>query len=402
MRVVEARVRSVRMKLVVGFSAVLVAIMALSGLGIVVLAQQSEPDSPNIVIAQGLAVPPESASRWRVREIEPLSADEAGPLTPDFSFAYQRSGATIIRNEVTGKRTRIEPGEAYYFSADDEYTRFRDGSDPSKTLIIEFVATDASTDVDGQIQFDSDAIESFPAGTYDYELYRARLDGAQKTAFPAHSGPALIFVIEGSIEITPNGGSASSLAANNGLIVEGEANITAGKDGAIYIVAAFGDRVLDPGEEPPATEAAATPEPTESAATPEPTEPAATPEASKNATPVAAKTSATPVVEPTAKPLAPSADEDRDGLLNGQEKTLGTDPLNADTDGDGLKDGDEVQRYKSDPTKKDTDGDGLKDGDEITKSKTDPTKADTDGDGTSDGDEWFLYGTDPTDKTSKP
>jgi thrombospondin type 3 repeat protein len=393
MRVVEARVRSVRMKLVVGFSAALVAILALSGLGIVALAQNSEPDSPNIVIAQGLAVPPESASRWRVREIEPLSADEAGPLTPDFSFAYQRSGATIIRNEVTGKRTRIEPGEGYYFSADDEYTRFRDGSDPSKTLIIEFVATDASTDVDGQIRFDSDAIESFPAGTYDYELYRARLDGAQKTAFPAHSGPALIFVIDGSIELTPKDGSAGTLSANGGLIVDGDASITAGKDGAIYIVAAFGDRVLDPGEEPPATEAAATPEPTEPAATPEP---------SKNATPVAAKASATPVVEPTAKPLAPSADEDRDGLLNGQEKTLGTDPLNADSDGDGLKDGDEVQRYKSDPTKKDTDGDGLKDGDEITKSKTDPTKADTDGDGTSDGDEWFLYGTDPTDKTSKP
>jgi hypothetical protein len=393
MRVVTARVRPVRMQLIVGFSAALVAMMVLSGLGIVVLAQQTEPDSPNIVIAQGLAVPPESASRWRVREIEPLSADEAGSLSPDFSFAYQRAGATIIRNDVTGKRTRIEPGEAYYFSADDEYTRFRDGSDPSKTLIIEFVATDASTDVDGQIRFDSDAIESFPAGTYDYELYRARLDAAQKTAFPAHSGPALIFVIEGSIELTPKGGSASTLSANGGLIVDGEASITAGADGAVYIVAAFGDRVLDPGEEPPATEAAATPEPTENASTPE---------ASANATPVATEDSATPVVEPTAKPLAPSADEDRDGLLNGQEKTLGTDPLNADTDGDGLKDGDEVQRYKSDPTKKDTDGDGLKDGDEITKSKTDPTKADTDGDGTSDGDEWFLYGTDPTDKTSKP
>jgi len=393
MRVVAASVRSIRTRFFYGLAALLAAIGAIGGLGLAVLAQDSEPDSPNIVIAQGLAVPPESASRWRVREIEPLSADEAGPLTPDFSFAYQRSGATIIRNEVTGKRTRIEPGEAYYFSADDEYTRFRDGSDPSKTLIIEFVATDASTDVDGQIRFDSDAIESFPAGTYDYELYRARLDAAQKTAFPAHSGPALIFVIEGSIELTPKDGSASSLSANNGLIVDGDASITAGKDGAIYIIAAFGDRVLDPGEEPPATEAAATPEPTETAATPE---------ASVNATPVASKVSATPVVEPTAKPLAPSADEDRDGLLNGQETTLGTDPLSADTDGDGLKDGDEVQRYKSDPTKKDTDGDGLKDGDEITKSKTNPTKADTDGDGTSDGDEWFLYGTDPTDKTSKP
>src|SRR5262249_21764765 len=35
-------------------------------------------------------------------------------------------------------------------------------------------------------------------------------------------------------------------------------------------------------------------------------------------------------------------DLDGDGLLNDDEKRLGTDPLNPDTDGDGLKDGEEV------------------------------------------------------------
>lgn len=392
---VAAQVRSIPARLVYLFAACLAAIFALGGLGLAVLAQEGEPDGPNIVIAQGLAVPPESPSRWRVREIEPLSADEAGPLTPDFSFAYQRSGATVIRNEVTGKRTRIEPGEAYYFSAGDEYTRFRDGSAPSKTLIIEFITEGEEGSSDGQIRFDSDTIASFPAGTYDYELYRARLAGGEKTSFPAHTGPALIFVIEGSIELTPQGGSAAALAANSGQIVDGEAAIAAGKDGAIYIVAAFGDRVLDPGETPETTEAAATPEPTEAS-----TE-AATEASSPKASP-AAKAAATPAVTATTKPLAPSADEDRDGLLNGQETTLGTDPFNADSDGDGLKDGDEVQRYKTDPNKKDTDGDGIKDGDEVNKSKTNPTKKDTDGDGTSDGDEWLIYGTDPNNKNSHP
>ena len=384
---VAARVRSIRTRFVYGFAALLAAFAALGGLGLAVLAQESEPDTPNIVIAQGLAVPPESPSRWRVREIEPLSADEAGPLTPDFSFAYQRSGATIIRNEVTGKRTRIEPGEAYYFSAGDEYTRFRDGSDPSKTLIIEFITEGDEGSSDGQIRFDSDTIASFPAGTYDYELYRARLAAGEKTSFPAHTGPALIFVIQGSIELMPQGGNAGTLAANSGQIVDGEAAIAAGKEGAIYIIAAFGDRVLDPGETPEATESAATPAPTE----------ASTPKASPEA-----KVAATPAVTATAKPLAPSADEDRDGLLNGQEVTLGTDPYNPDSDGDGLTDGDEVQRYKTDPNKKDTDGDGIKDGDEVNKSKTDPTKKDTDGDGVSDGDEWLIYGTDPNNKNSHP
>jgi outer membrane protein OmpA-like peptidoglycan-associated protein len=89
-------------------------------------------------------------------------------------------------------------------------------------------------------------------------------------------------------------------------------------------------------------------------------------------------------------------DSDGDGLKDGEEYlTYKTDPLKADTDGDGLNDGDEVFKYKTDPLKADTDGDGLKDGDEILKFSTDPLKADTDGDGLNDGDEVVKYKTDP-------
>jgi outer membrane protein OmpA-like peptidoglycan-associated protein len=90
-----------------------------------------------------------------------------------------------------------------------------------------------------------------------------------------------------------------------------------------------------------------------------------------------------------------SDDDDNDGLTNGEEEKLGTDPLKADTDGDGLSDGDEVLKYKTNPLKADSDGDGLSDGDEILKYKTDPNKADTDGDGLTDGEEVLKYNTDP-------
>ncbi len=90
-----------------------------------------------------------------------------------------------------------------------------------------------------------------------------------------------------------------------------------------------------------------------------------------------------------------SADPDMDGLTNREEKELKTNPRVADTDGDGLSDGDEVLKYHTDPLKADTDGDGLSDGDEVTKYHTDPLKADTDGDGLSDGDEVTKYHTDP-------
>lgn len=90
-----------------------------------------------------------------------------------------------------------------------------------------------------------------------------------------------------------------------------------------------------------------------------------------------------------------SADPDNDGLTNDQEKALGTDPQSPDTDGDGLTDGDEVNRYHTSPLMRDSDGDGLRDGDEIVSSRTDPQKSDTDGDGLSDGDEITKFHSDP-------
>lgn len=90
-----------------------------------------------------------------------------------------------------------------------------------------------------------------------------------------------------------------------------------------------------------------------------------------------------------------NADPDHDGLTNKEEKILGTDPHNPDTDGDGISDGDEVKKYNTNPLKKDSDGDGLSDYDEIFVYHTDPNKADTDGDGLSDGDEVMKYKTDP-------
>ncbi len=72
-----------------------------------------------------------------------------------------------------------------------------------------------------------------------------------------------------------------------------------------------------------------------------------------------------------------------------------TDPLNPDTDGDGLNDGDEVRNYRTHPLKRDTDGDGLTDGDEVRSRQTDPLRPDTDGDDLSDGDEVLRYRTNP-------
>jgi subtilisin family serine protease len=56
-----------------------------------------------------------------------------------------------------------------------------------------------------------------------------------------------------------------------------------------------------------------------------------------------------------------SIDYDEDGLNLEDELTLGTDPHNADSDEDGLSDGQEYHETGTDPTLDDTDGDGLSD-----------------------------------------
>jgi hypothetical protein len=82
------------------------------------------------------------------------------------------------------------------------------------------------------------------------------------------------------------------------------------------------------------------------------------------------------------------ADPDEDGLTNAQEIELGTDPQNDDTDGDGLKGGEEVNDYHTDPLNPDTDKDGVNDGEEIVLG-LDPLKPDTDDNGVLDCDEYF-------------
>jgi hypothetical protein len=86
-------------------------------------------------------------------------------------------------------------------------------------------------------------------------------------------------------------------------------------------------------------------------------------------------------------------DNDGDGLTNGEEEALGTDPNDPDTDGDGANDGVEAGN-PSNPT--DTDNDGIPDvfeaGDTDGDGMPDAADADSDNDGIADADE---VGADP-------
>ncbi len=95
-------------------------------------------------------------------------------------------------------------------------------------------------------------------------------------------------------------------------------------------------------------------------------------------------------------------DTDADALPDGYEVfTLGTNPLETDSDNNGISDSDEdfdedgldnlqEQQLVTDPRLNDTDADKLSDGDEINEYHTDPLLYDTDGDTIGDGDEIKL------------
>ena len=106
----------------------------------------------------------------------------------------------------------------------------------------------------------------------------------------------------------------------------------------------------------------------------------------------------------------PSWDSDNDGMTDVEEIQSGslpyvdfrhnTDPFNPDTDGDGLRDGEEVNLYLSNPLDDDTDNDEISDGEEVEIYHTDPNNSDTDDDGIFDYDEIYLYGTNPLNSDS--
>jgi hypothetical protein len=114
-------------------------------------------------------------------------------------------------------------------------------------------------------------------------------------------------------------------------------------------------------------------------------------------------------------PADAALDQDNDGLTNLTEYQKNTTLDNADTDGDGAKDGAEVNRVVSgqpaptDPLKADTDADGLKDGVETntgtykspTDTGTDPLRTDTDGDSYTDYRE-VLNNSNPNSAASVP
>jgi hypothetical protein len=343
-------------------------------------------------IAQGL-MGVDGPLVWRVREVG-LSATGA-PESTATSFTLQRTGAAIIRNELTSRRTRLEAGEAYFMPSGDPFLRYAVGSDPSIIWVIELLPPEAAAPgaaTTGTVLFTSDAINDYPRGTFDVELQRGILLPGEVSELPPHTGPALMMVTSGRLQATADGGQPAPISSGSGRLVTSALTLRNGDtQPAGFVVAALGEPV--DGAEQPAAQAVQTP------ATGQPVPTVLLPPVDAAPTAVA-PTPEPALVEPTPVPTtAPvsseSGDIDGDGLSDVDEAAIGSDPLNRDYDADGLLDGEEVYIYGTDPLNNDTDGDGLLDGEEVNQFGTSSVSSDADGDGLVDDDELFVYGTAP-------
>ncbi len=343
------------------------------------------PGAPHLqTIAQGV-VTIDGPITWRVREL--ALGSTGAPEATDASFALQQSGATIIRNELTGHRVRLDAGEADFLPAGDPFLRFAVGTSPSVLWSVDLLspaATGSGVPATGTVLFTSDAIGDYPRGTFEVELARNTLLPGEAVVLPPYTGPVLVVVTAGQVEASLAGDQVTQMQAGDARLAGGNSSLrNTGALPATIAVAGFGEPV-------DGVEAGTAPAQGTTVEAALPTVPAALPPVAT--VPVQAPT--VPAAEPTPVPEVVPAPAPTEPPL----QDVGA----VDTDADSIADVDETGIYGTDPYAWDTDGAGLGDGEEVFGFGTDPLSWDTDGDGVSDGDEVHVYGTNPLDPSSGP
>lgn len=216
----------------------------------------TDPGHP-AVLAHGLAYNSGDRSVWEAREFEPSSSASATGETTNAAIVYQVEGSTIVRNEVTGKRALLNPGESYFKAAGDPYTMIANSND-SLVWVFELVGP---SDVDDDAFYESPLIETYDEGVFDLYLARYVLDPGESAELPEHTGPALVISASGDIDIESSEG-IGLLATADGQLVRSDATVVNNsQEPVVFLLVAYGETVDDatsgPGTGPSTTPVAA-------------------------------------------------------------------------------------------------------------------------------------------------
>ena len=199
----------------------------------------TDPGFP-AVIAHGLAYLNGQQAVWQVREVAPPSVNAANSETGSAALVYQVEGSSIIRNDVTGKRALLDPGEAYFRAAGDAYTIMSAGSG-SKVWMFDVVATN---DVSEDSFYESPMIDSYSEGVLDMVMVRYVLKAGESVDIPTGTGPGLIMSTGGDIDV--ESGGLGLLATGDGQLITEAGKVTNNSNAtAQYVFVGFGASVSD-------------------------------------------------------------------------------------------------------------------------------------------------------------
>lgn len=366
-----------------------VLILVLSTVSIAtVIAQGVGPAGPSpatghaSVVATGSVDISEESARWHVTR---HNAEEGGSdfTSPTQGFVIAENTPILVVVDGT-HNTRLAGGEAMSIPGGSTFNVDTFGA-PDSFLFVQILPESGQQLAGSTDRILTSASFNVEPADFDASLIRDVLSENEEGTIPAGTTPSAVYVMVGELEVSGSRGT-TNLFQGDAATFDGDVTVTAIADGTIYYAGYVGPEMPEI-----ATPVPATPEPTEVPATPEPTEAPAEEEELRTDIPGYLELVHQPE---TLDPAAFLIDSDEDGVSDGVEIAIGTDPHNPDTDGDGLDDGDEIYEHMTDPLNTDTDDDGLSDGDEVHVYGTDPNNPDTDGDLFYDGGE-IIRGTDP-------
>lgn len=171
--------------------------------------QRTDPaTSPGFpaTLASGLAYYDGDDLVWQVQELDVPVIAEANSFTSESAIIVQREGHSIIRNDFTGKRALLIPGDAFFISADESFTLMAD-DDGSTVWMYTLVDPD---DVASDAFYESPTITSVRDNTYDFRMVRYVLNPGDTAELPSSSGAGLVMPGAGEVQID-HGGQLSLL-----------------------------------------------------------------------------------------------------------------------------------------------------------------------------------------------
>lgn len=167
-------------------------------------------------LAHGLAYYDGDDLVWQAQEVDVPVISEASSFTTESSIIVQREGQSIIRNDFTGKRALLNPGEAFFISSDESFTLMAEDDGAS---VWKFTLVDPD-DVASDAFYESPTITAVRDNTYDFSMVRYVLNPGETADLPSNSGAGL--VMPGAGEVTVDHGGQLSLLGLDGTRGQGQ------------------------------------------------------------------------------------------------------------------------------------------------------------------------------------